>query len=405
MLDRTAIDDLKSRVDLVELTGRVTELRKHGSEFAGPCPKCSGGGKDRFHVKPDGWFCRKCSSSDPSRPLWRDAIEFVQWYEGVSFADAVKQLADERGIALHKSPQQAQEAPVRAAKPKSPQDSRRWQIKAAQVANEAAARLNGAEGQPGREYLLSRGIAPATWAAYGLGFVPDVPLPGTWIKKERRHCADKQPAICMPWYRGGRIFGVRYRFLEEHTYTDPDGKERTAKQSALHGSKFGGGLYGGHVIDGIAVDLKTLIVTEGEINTISAWQVAGAGVGLRVDVLSIGSESQSITPAMVKAFAQYGRVICFVDREEIARSLVRATGAAAVAAPKRSPVDEKGQDANDLLLTGQLGSFIAACRYQAAESQEERRRLFYDLADAHDSDLLDDGAIATMEQIRAAIVT
>ena len=34
-------------------------LKKHGREYAGPCPSCAG--DDRFYIRPDGYFgCRQC---------------------------------------------------------------------------------------------------------------------------------------------------------------------------------------------------------------------------------------------------------------------------------------------------------------------------------------------------------
>ena len=76
------IQSVKQHVDLIELAGKSTQLRRiSSSEYAGPCPLC--GGDDRFHVKSDSWFCRKC------QPEWRDAIDFVRWISpGLGFVEA-----------------------------------------------------------------------------------------------------------------------------------------------------------------------------------------------------------------------------------------------------------------------------------------------------------------------------
>jgi DNA primase len=53
---------LKQQVDLLDLVGRDTQLRKvastRGGEYAGPCPFC--GGRDRLRVQPERrlWWCR-----------------------------------------------------------------------------------------------------------------------------------------------------------------------------------------------------------------------------------------------------------------------------------------------------------------------------------------------------------
>ena len=82
--------DLKRSVDLLVLASRDTHLKKvsgtRGGEFAGPCRKC--GGRDRFRIQPEQglWFCRNCTGR------WQDAIAYVQWRDGVTFAEACRIL-------------------------------------------------------------------------------------------------------------------------------------------------------------------------------------------------------------------------------------------------------------------------------------------------------------------------
>lgn len=75
-------DTLKNSVDLRHLASQYTALRgREGArEWYGPCPKC--GGKDRFHVTQTGFFCSYCHGK---RSLKHDAIEFIEWVEGLDF--------------------------------------------------------------------------------------------------------------------------------------------------------------------------------------------------------------------------------------------------------------------------------------------------------------------------------
>ena len=74
--------------------------------------------------------------------------------------------------------------------------------------------------------------------------------------------------------------------------------------------------------------------------------------GLRIDVLSLGSESQKMPAEVIDAARSYRRCVAWGDRNDNA-----AAWAAAIdgATPIRSP---KGLDANDLLQRGLLAAFL-----------------------------------------------
>lgn len=343
---------IKQRINLIDLAERHSELRKESTlERSGPCPKC--GGADRFHVSAEWFFCRQC------HPTRGDAIEWVQWLDGLSFVEAVAQLT---GDAL---PMPASKR--KAAAPRRKAERSGWQQAKSEIIMAAAQdKLFAHEGEQGQEYLLGRKIEAHAWLTFGLGFVPMAPLPGTRGKQ-------RAPAIAMPWYRGGKLAAVRYRFLQAQAYTDADGKERTAKQSALFGSDFSRLLYGGQALLGCAEDLRTLILCEGELNALSLWLVAHQSA---VDVLSFGSESQSLTEKMVQHAAKYRTVILWADKPEVAKSAMRALqGAYAISSPQ-------GQDANDLLKAGLLGGVLSTARLRACTTDAAREALLWDLWDA-----------------------
>jgi len=343
---------IKQGVNLIDLAEQRSELRKESTlERSGPCPKC--GGTKRLHVTAEWFFCRDC------HPKRGDAIEWVQWLDGVSFLEAVAQLS---GNALPMPATKRKAAPKRKAKRPD------WrQANAEQIVATSQDFLFSPKGEMGQEYLLGRGIEAHAWLAFGLGFGPRVALPGTEGKQ-------RAPAIVLPWYRGGRLCAVRYRFLEAQAYTDADGHERSAKQSALYGSDFSGLLYGGQALMGCAEDLRTLVLCEGEINALSLWLMSHESA---VDVLSFGSEgqSQNLTEAMVNHAAKYRTVILWADKPEIAKGAMRLLpGAFAISSPG-------GQDANDLLKAGLLGGVLSTARLKACSADEAREALLWDLWD------------------------
>ncbi len=333
-------------VDLREYAGAYTTLhRESAQELAGPCPKC--GGRDRFHVTADWFICRQC------HPKRGSAIEFTMWREGLDFRQAVAMLTN--------APTPAPATQRRPAPKPAATQAPDWQRDALNIANHAHWRLRDdtdAGAQAARAYLDSRGLEPQTWIAFRLGYAPRVAIPGTEGK-------ERAPAISMPWYRAGQVVGIRYRFLE---------KQGDHKQTALAGSQFAGALYGGQALLENIPELSTLLICEGELNGASIWQVAKDS---HLDVFSLGSESATITPAMVAHAARYATVITWLDREDyVKKAMATLPGA------DRGIKSPNGQDANDLLQAGRLGAFLALHRFQAAQNREQQQRLLWDLSDA-----------------------
>ena len=341
-------------LNVTELASRYVQLRKCSShEWQGSCPKC--GGEDRLHVSQEWWFCRQC------HPKRGDAIGWVQWMDGLAFPAAVERLTGESWPA--RITQDYKDAVIlRKPAPKPEERDPQWFENAAATLAEHQAALLG-DDTAGVDYLMRRGLAPRTWAAFGLGFAAAL----------NRDTHEELPAIAMPWYRGGKITAIRYRFLA------PTGKQ---KITSLPGSRFGGLLFGGQAlpdwmkIPGEGADLQrlcTLVLCEGEINAMSIWQVTD---GQRVHVLSLGSESASLPDAAVELAKRYGAVIVWMDKPEIAKTLMgQIFGAYGYASPA-------GQDANDMLQAGTLGGQVAALRWQTCKSDDARWALLWEIWDA-----------------------
>lgn len=349
--------------DLVQLAGRYSQLRRKATgEYEGPCPKC--GGDNRFTVDAKGWFCRTCKPYDEAHG-WYGAIDFVMWITGLDFKGAVGWLT---GAQMTAAVQQRAPAP---AQPERTEPDDAWRAEADGIVKAAQFNLLHA-GLTGADYLDKRGLEPGTWQAFGWG----------WAGYKGR------AAIVMPWYRGGRLMAIRYRYIEP----TPEGQRLIAQP----GSKFGGVLYGGQAMEPGAEQTRTLVLCEGEINAASIWQVAHE---TRLDVLSVGSESTRLTDAMIAHAAKYKHAIVWMDRREIADKMREqlaeggSAGTVAVSSPLRKDdqghvltgTDGKPQkwDANDLLRIGKLGAFLAGVRARACgDDGAKREGLLWDLVDA-----------------------
>lgn len=318
--------------DLLTLAGRYSKLRRASStELEGPCPRC--GGTDRLHVKADAWFCRQC------HPKFGDAIEFIRWVEGKTFPEAVEMLT---GQQLTRTPQQ-QPTPKRT-QPEAPT----WDIRSVGVKlQEMQAYL---EDSPGADYLNSRNLWPDTWAAFGLGYDA------------------QRNAIAIPWFRAKQLWGIRYRLIAPTT---------AQKMVSEPGSRFGSLLFGGQAfpdLDAATRAHRYLLIIEGEINAMSAWQTMQNG---RMDVLSLGSESAHIPDAFLPVAAQYRTRIVWMDKEARAKEEAARIDAAAL----WSENEGRKLDANDHLRAGNLYGILAHV-LERQTPQQHHEALQYDMWDA-----------------------
>lgn len=325
--------EIKSKVDLRDLVGRLVELRSekaNGSEMSGPCPKC--GGTDRFHCTTDWWFCRVCHEKRG------DAIGLVQFLGLASdFRSAIDYLSGWTSTAPAGTNGKLQ--PDRKAGSPTWQTPT-WQRDARQFLDTATLRLGLPEGAPGRDYLVRRGIVPATWAAYGLGYAD------AWQPRRQK----KLPALILPWKKGDKVKALQYRFIGD---------------DITHGERFGQKRGGERTLFGVDLlaSRPALIIVEGELNAVSIWQAASD----LVDVVSFGPEDNIDRAGryMQGLASGYQRVIVWADKPE--RALHAQTAIGRESTPVQSPND---QDANDLLRSGLLRAVVAVWAAGFATWQE-----------------------------------
>ena len=150
------IEELKSRADLVEvISGYVSLKPASAGSFKGLCPFHSEKSPS-FNVRnsPAFYHCFGCGAGG-------DVFKFLQEIESLSFSDAVVKLADKLGYTL-------------SYEEGGSDQSARSRLLAA---NQAAAgyfqaQLQSDEGKFARDFLVSRGFAPETWASFGIGYAP-----------------------------------------------------------------------------------------------------------------------------------------------------------------------------------------------------------------------------------------
>ena len=150
------VDRLKSQVRIEDVVGEYVKLRKSGpSRYMGLCPFHNEKTPSfTVHVVHQFYKCFSCGAGG-------DVVKFVMEKEGLSFWEALKQLAERYGIPLPKRSQYSDE------------DSRQRgsAFEMHEMAQEAfRANLEGAAGEAARAYLARRGVAAETIAQFGLGY-------------------------------------------------------------------------------------------------------------------------------------------------------------------------------------------------------------------------------------------
>jgi len=91
------IQQVRDRIDVVELVGRSVALKRAGRSYKGLCP-FHHEKTPSFHVNPDRgtFYCFGCHEGG-------DIFHFVQKTEGLGFLEAVRSLARDGGITIPES--------------------------------------------------------------------------------------------------------------------------------------------------------------------------------------------------------------------------------------------------------------------------------------------------------------
>jgi DNA primase len=154
----SVIDEIKQRVDIVDVVSQYAKLTKAGRTFRALCPFHSEKNPS-FFVYPEqqSWHCfGACNTGG-------DVFSFVMKKQGIDFGEALRMLAQRAGVTL---PSRVERGGEDKEKQKLFQ------------ANEAAAQyfqsqLNSPAGKKAKTYLLKRGLSEKTIADFQLGYSPE----------------------------------------------------------------------------------------------------------------------------------------------------------------------------------------------------------------------------------------
>ncbi|HEX6704857.1 MAG TPA: DNA primase [Albitalea sp.] len=162
MIPPAFIQDLLSRVDIVEVVGRHVALKKAGINHKGLCP-FHGEKSPSFIVSPtrQTYHCFGCG-------VHGNAVGFLMEHTGMGFVDAVNDLAQQVGMAVPQDDRSPQEREQAAA-------LKQRQATLTDVLAKAAEhyRRQLKTGPRAIAYLKGRGLSGEIAARFGIGYAPE----------------------------------------------------------------------------------------------------------------------------------------------------------------------------------------------------------------------------------------
>lgn len=286
------IEEIKSKLDIVDVVSRYIPLKKSGINYKAPCP---------FHHEKTPSFmvnrerqsykCFGCGEAG-------DVISFVMKQENIDFGQALEILADQVGVTLEK-----QNAPSGPSK------------KSLIAVNDLAAKFwhyiltEHASGQAARDYLKKRGVTEASIRTFMIGYAP---VDGSALKKLfAKH--QLNPDVV---YRAGSPERFRHRIMfpfrdvvgsvigfSGRALGDEQPKYlNTSDTTLFHKNRF---LYGLFESKKNITEKKPIIMVEGQLDVVLSHQagfpttVATSGTALTEEHIKL---LQRYSPKTILAF-------------------------------------------------------------------------------------------------------
>ncbi len=155
------LQQIRDRIDIIDLISTYVSLSKAGQNFKGLCPFHSEKSPS-FSVNPvrQMFYCFGCS-------VGGDAFTFLMKQEGMDFMEALRELSQRTGVAL---PERRESAAKTTSGLSRERYFHLYQLAASWYHRNLQ---ETPEGQVARDYLDQRGITRESWNTFQLGFVPE----------------------------------------------------------------------------------------------------------------------------------------------------------------------------------------------------------------------------------------
>jgi DNA primase len=157
MIPDHIVEEVRVRADLVEVIGEQVKLQRSGREFKGLCPFHHEKTPSFYVVPAKGFYkCFGCGEAG-------DAFSFLMKRQGLSFNEAVREIAGKVGVEIPEETTRPQDEPHRAL----------YEAIAFAADFYREKLWDAPEGQRARDYLNTRELTRAMAERFGLGYAPD----------------------------------------------------------------------------------------------------------------------------------------------------------------------------------------------------------------------------------------
>ncbi len=157
----TTVDEIKARLDIVDIVSETVSLRHSGKNYTGFCPFHTNTKTPAFVVFPDSqtWRCfGQCNEGG-------DIFSYVMKREGWDFPEALRNLADRAGVTLQEyTPEQQEQAE---------ENEHLREVLAMAVTFFQHQLRNTPAGKQALDYLYGRKLTDQTIDDFALGYAPD----------------------------------------------------------------------------------------------------------------------------------------------------------------------------------------------------------------------------------------
>ncbi|MBI3762131.1 MAG: DNA primase [Chloroflexi bacterium] len=332
------IEDIKSRVDIVELIAESVQLRKHRNYYSGLCPfHAHVNNTPSFAVWPDAqiWKCfGQCNTGG-------DVFTFVMKKEGVDFSEALRILAQRAGVELR------QRSPEEAAKEEEHAHLRELLGDAATYFHNLL--LHSPQAEHARQHILQRGLSVLTVEKFQLGYslkswdvlfnhlagkgvtARDMIEAGLIIERDDGSGSyDRfRDRLMIPIYdANGKISGFGARALNP----DDAPKFLNSPQTALFDK--GRTLYGLSFARKAVRETGTAVIVEGYMDVMAAHQAGFANV--------VSPMGVALTEDHVRLLSRYAkRIVLALDADEAGRLAARRGGEIGATTEATVPIFER----------------------------------------------------------------
>lgn len=292
--------EIKSRLDIVDLVSEYVPLRKSGRSYAGFCPFHQNTRSPAFYVFPETqtWHCfGACAEGG-------DVFSFVMKKEGWDFKEALARLAQRAGVALEeKQPVNREQQAI---------EDKLTDLLTAAADYFHQLLLHAPQAALTRQYVAERGLAEETQAAFRLGYaldswdacrthfnaqgysdqdLVDAGLLTENPEKGTRYDRFRNRLMIPIRNVDGRVVGFGARTL------DPDGQPKylNSPQTALFNKSHL--LYGLDVARRDIRQAREAVIVEGYLDVMQAWQA-----GFRNVVAQMGT---ALTEEQLRLLKRY----------------------------------------------------------------------------------------------------